>query len=145
MKIRLRQPDWPWGPERYRFPIEQMLLTLFPGEKPEYPDAADPDTPPNGPAEERSVIITLSRGVKLATVSALVTLEVRSCRAAARFASEKLDERSEQVYHTVSQAVKRAFYKAGTALLGHELPWGSLTGVRPVKLPTRAMRLGKTV
>ena len=61
-----------------------------------------------------------------------------------RFSSDKLDEPEEQVYHTVSHALKQAFYKAGTALLGYELPWGSLTGVRPVKLPTKAMLAGKT-
>ena len=140
MNIRLRETNWPWHPEKYRFPVEQMLLTLFPGEKPEYP----PDPPPNGPAGERGVVITLSRGGKLATVSALVRLGERSQSGAVRFPSEKLDEGSEQVYHTVSHALKQAFYKAGTALLGHELPWGSLTGVRPVKLPTKAMLAGKT-
>ena len=139
MNIRLRETNWPWNPERYRFPVEQMLLTLFPGEKPVYPDP-----PPNSSTGEQGVIISLSRGEKLATVSALVTLEGRSQSGTARFLSEKLDERPEKVYHTVSHALKQAFYKAGTALLGHELPWGSLTGVRPVKLPTKAMLAGKT-
>ena len=149
MNIRLRQPNWLWNPERYRFPIEQMLLTLFPGEKPAYPDTAYPDmtcpeTPPNSPAGEGEVIITLSRGAKFAVVSVLAVMDSRSQSGAARFPSEKLDEGPEQVYHTVSHALKRAFYKAGTALLGHELPWGSLTGVRPVKLPTRAIMAGRT-
>ena len=27
-----------WQPERYHYAAEQMMLTLFPGEKPEYPD-----------------------------------------------------------------------------------------------------------
>ena len=137
MNIWLREYNWPWQPERYRFPVEQMLLTLFPEEKPVYPDI-------KSPAGERSVVITLSRGGSLATVSALVKLGDRSRSGVVRFPSEKLDERWEQVYHTVSHALKQAFYKAGTALLGHELPWGSLTGVRPVKLPTRAMLAGKT-
>ena len=144
MNIRLKQPNWPWDPERYRFPVEQMLLTLFPEEKPIYPDTTYPDTPLNIPAGERGVVITLSRGEKFTTVSAGVTLAGRSGRGTARFPSEKLDERSEQVYHTVSHALKQAFYRAGTALLGYELPWGSLTGVRPVKLPTKAMLAGKT-
>ena len=139
MKIWLRETNWPWHPERYRFPTEQMLLTLFPREKPMYSDA-----PPNIPAGEDGVVVTLSRGKKLATVKVLVALEGRSQLGTARFPSEKLDEPEKQVYHTVSHALKQAFYKAGTALLGRELPWGSLTGVRPVKLPTRAMRLGKT-
>ena len=40
--------------------------------------------------------------------------------------------------------LKLAFYGAGTALLGYEPPWGALTGVRPVKLPTKAMLAGAT-
>ena len=139
MNIWFRQPNWPWEPERYRYPAEQMLLTLFPGEKPAYPDA-----PPKIPAGDRGVVITLSRGGSLATVSVLAALEGRSQCGTARFPAEKLDERRPQVYHTVSHALKQAFYRAGTALLGHELPWGSLTGVRPVKLPTRAMLAGRT-
>ena len=35
-----------------------------------------------------------------------------------------------------------AFYQAGVELLGYEPPWGALTGVRPVKLPSRAMKRG---
>ena len=137
MNIWLRETNWPWSPEKYRFPVEQMLLTLFPEERPAYPD-----TLPKSLAEERGILITLSRGKKLAAVSARVLLGDRSRNGVVRFPSEKLDERPEQVYHTVSHAIKQAFYKAGTALLGRELPWGSLTGVRPVKLPTKAMLAG---
>ena len=139
MKIWFAQRNWPWNPEKYRFPTEQMLLTLFPGEKPEYPATLRECL-----EGEKGVVITLSRGPKLAGVSALARIGGQSRRGAARFPSEKLDERPEAVYHTVSHALKQAFYRAGTALLGHELPWGSLTGVRPVKLPTRAMLAGKT-
>ena len=38
MKLWLREENWPWSPEKYRFPTEQMLLTLFPGQRPEYPE-----------------------------------------------------------------------------------------------------------
>ena len=140
MKIWFSQTGWPCPPERFRFAAEQMLLTLFPGERPEYPA----ERPENLPGE-RSVVITLRRGTKLAGMSVLVALEGRCEKGAVRFPADKLDEPDEQVYHTVSHALKQAFYKAGTALLGHELPWGSLTGVRPVKLPTRALLAGKTL
>ena len=139
MEIWFTGHNWPWPPERYRFPTEQMLLTLFPGEKPEYPEGTPPDV-----GGGRGVVISLSRGARMASVGVLVKLEGRSQKGEARFPSDKLDEPEEAVYHTVSHALKQAFYKAGTALLGHELPWGSLTGVRPVKLPTRAMLAGKT-
>ena len=136
MKIWFSQTGWPWPRDRYRFPAEQMLLTLFPGEKPEYPGGP--------PEEEDSVTIALDREEELALVSVLVRLGERREWGEARFPAKELDRRPEEVYHTVSHALKQAFYQAGTALLGHELPWGSLTGVRPVKLPTRAMAAGKT-
>ncbi|MBD5133379.1 MAG: coproporphyrinogen dehydrogenase HemZ [Clostridiales bacterium] len=139
MRIWFIEHNWPWKPEKYRYPTEQMLLTLFPGEKPEYPD-----TLPKDLGGERGVMIALSRGAKKASVSVLVKLNDQYRNGVVRFSSEKLDEPDEAVYHTVSHALKQAFYKAGTALLGHELPWGSLTGVRPVKLPTKAMLAGKT-
>ena len=139
MRIWFTEHNWPWKPERYRFPTEQMLLTLFPGEKPEYPEVL-----PKEFGGDRGVMIALSRGAKMASVSVLVKLNGQYRNGVVRFPSERLDEPDEAVYHTVSHALKQAFYKAGTALLGHELPWGSLTGVRPVKLPTRAMLAGKT-
>ncbi len=145
MKIWLTEQNWPWKPDKYRFAAEQMLLTLFPGEKPGYPDTPYLDTSaPTAPDGEPWVALTLHRGEKLSCVTAQVEQGGRRGRGVARFPSEKLDELDEQVYHTVSHALKQAFYRAGTALLGHELPWGSLTGVRPVKLPTRALLAGKT-
>ena len=141
MKIWLTSDNVAWDTRRYRYPTEQMLLTLFPGERPEYPEAPAP-TSLN--VERNAVIITLHRGKKLTNLSALLLRGGRWNNGVVRFPSDRLDEPDEQVYHTVSHALKQAFYKAGTALLGHDLPWGSLTGVRPVKLPTRAMLAGKT-
>lgn len=138
MNIWFAEHNWPWNPDRYRFPTEQMLLTLFPGEKPQYPE-----TPPDMEGGQ-GVLIGLSRGRAKASVSVLVKRGGRLRNGVASFPADRLDEPEEQVYHTVSHALKRAFYQAGTALLGHDLPWGSLTGVRPVKLPTRAMLAGKT-
>ncbi len=141
MKIWLTSDNVSWDTPRYRYPAEQMLLTLFPGERPEYPEAPIPKALY---AEHNAAVLTLHRGEKLANMSALVLRDGRWRNGVARFPSDKLDEPEEQVYHTVSHALKQAFYKAGTALLGRELPWGSLTGVRPVKLPTRAMLAGKS-
>ena len=138
MNIWFAEHNWPWNPDRYRFPTEQMLLTLFPGEKPQYPE-----TPPDMEGGQ-GVLIGLSRGRAKASVSVLVKRGGRLRNGVASFPADRLDEPEEQVYHTVSHALKKAFYQAGTALLGHDLPWGSLTGVRPVKLPTRAMLGGKT-
>ena len=140
MKIWFSEASWPWPPERYRFAAEQMLLTLFPEEKPEYP----PGPPPCPASEKNAVLFYLRRGEGFTEVNAHVFRPQGEYSAASGFRTEKLDEPGERVYHTVSHALKQAFYIAGTSLLGHELPWGSLTGVRPVKLPTRAMLAGKS-
>ncbi len=42
MKIWLTSDNVAWDARRYRYPAEQMLLTLFPGERPEYPETPIP-------------------------------------------------------------------------------------------------------
>lgn len=135
------QPDPAlWDPERYRYAAEQMMLTLFPGERPEYP----PEIPRSMAGEDNAAVFTLHRGKKLANASALVFRPNGHFNATVRFPGEELDQPPEKVYHTVQHALKLAFYKAGTALLGYEPPWGALTGVRPVKLPARSLKNGAT-
>ena len=138
MKLYLQERTFPWQPERCHYAAEQMMLTLFPGEKPEYPETA-PRT-----LEENSVRFTLRRGQTWATMTAQVCRGGKAAAGTTRLKSGALDQAPEQVYHVVQHALKLAFYKAGTALLGQEPPWGALTGVRPVKLPTRAMKAGAT-
>ena len=141
MKLWLETSNFPWSPERYHYAAEQMMLTLFPGERPEYPEGP---LPRDMSGETNAVIFTLHRGKKQTNVSALVFQPCGYHNGVVRFPSEQLDEPPEQVYHTVQHALKLAFYKAGTALLGAQPPWGALTGVRPVKLPARALLAGKT-
>ena len=141
MKLYFETSNFPWSPERYHYAAEQMMLTLFPGERPEYPEGPPPKVLSG---EGNAVIFTLRRGEKQASVSALVFRNQERFDGVRRFPSEELDRPPEEVYHTVQHALKLAFYKAGTALLGHEPPWGALTGVRPVKLPTRSMLAGST-
>ncbi len=131
--------DWDTG--RYHYAAEQMMLTLFPAERPEYPETPPPTSLVG---EDNAVIFTLHRGKKLTNMSALVLRGNRWHNGVVRFPSEKLDEEPVSVYHTVQRALKQSFYNAGTALLGHDLPWGSLTGVRPVKIPAKALWEGAT-
>jgi len=139
MKLYFQQPNVNWQPERYRYAAEQMMLTLFPGEKPEYPENC------LRKLEENAVRFTLSRGGRWATLSAQVRRAgTQTAQAFTRFPAGELDGAPETVYHVVQHALKMAFYKAGTALLGGEPPWGALTGVRPVKLPTRSLKRGAT-
>ena len=141
MKLYFETSNFPWQPERYHYAAEQMMLTLFPGERPEYPDSP---LPGDLSGEDNAAVFTLHRWKKLTNISVLVFRPRGYYNGVSRFPSEELDRPPEEVYHTVQHALKLAFYKAGTALLGVQPPWGALTGVRPVKLPTRAILAGAT-
>ena len=138
MKLYFEQPNYPWQPERYRYAAEQMMLTLFPGERPEYPE----EPPRTMEDTDSAARFSLSREGDEAVLTARVVREGKAAQASFPFPAGELDRAPEAVYHTVQHALKLAFYRAGVELLGHEPPWGALTGVRPVKLPTRAMKAG---
>ena len=118
----------------YRYAAEQMLLTLFPTERPEYADA------PPGPGED-ALVLSLSRGETWATATAALTWGGAEYRAARRC---RVSELTDQLFadRALQRILKLAFYDAGTAALGKEPPWGALTGVRPVKIPAKAMLAG---
>ena len=139
MKLYFQQPNRPWQPERYRYAAEQMMLTLFPGERPEYPEG-EPRTMEEGPR----AVFSLSLSGEEGDLSARVLWQGREETGHMPVSASQLDAAPEAVYHVLQHALKLAFYQAGVRLLGHEPPWGALTGVRPVKLPTRAMLRGDT-
>lgn len=122
----------------YKYAVEQMLLTLFPGEKPEYPSG-----PPA--AGEDGLLLTLSQTGNRATAHAVLTREGQTY---SRFSWADLPpETSDPLERdrVLQRILKNAFYRAGTEALGREPPWGALTGVRPVKIPTKALAQGYTI
>ena len=138
MKLYFKQPNVLWQPERYHYAAEQMMLTRFPGERPEYPEQL-PRT-----LEENSVCFTLSRGAQWATLTAQLCREGQCRTAATRFPAEELDRAEEQVYHSVQHALKMAFYRAALDSGVKKPAWGALTGVKPGKLMARYLTEGKT-
>ena len=120
----------------YRYAAEQMLLTLFPTERPEYADA------PPGPGED-ALVLSLSRGETWATATAALIWGGKEYRAARRCRVSELTGQL-SADRALQRILKLAFYDAGTAALGKEPPWGALTGVRPVKIPAKAMLAGAT-
>lgn len=44
----------------------------------------------------------------------------------------------------VKNTVKRTLYRLLSEVTGQELPWGTLTGIRPIKLPMKLLSEGKT-
>ena len=130
MKLYLKGHD-------YKYAAEQMLLTLFPGERPSSPDR------PAGEGED-SLTLSLSLGGRWATARAVLTRDGRRWTAAARAPVPAPDAGRVERDRVLQRVVKNAFYRAGVQALGREPPWGGLTGVRPVKLPTRALEQGAT-
>ena len=120
----------------YKYAAEQMLLTLFPDRRPEYPT----ESPKDG---EDSLTLSLSAGRVWATATARLVLDGKTHTACRRCQTAELtDELATD--RACQRILKLAFYQAGTEALGAQPPWGALTGVRPVKIPTRAMRKGST-
>lgn len=118
----------------YRYAAEQMLLTLFPDERPQYG--------PAGPGED-AVLLTLDRGGEALTATATLTYGGRTYTAARQAPLSELtgglaDDR------VCQRVLKLTFYDAGVQALGKEPPWGALTGVRPVKIPARVLSAGGT-
>ena len=120
-----------------KYAVEQTLLTLFPRERPVYPEEA--------PGGDNELELAFSRGPVWCTATAVLRREgkVFTRRARVRTA-DLLEDDPVLATRLTRRTLQRAFYLAATDCLGTEPPWGMLSGVRPVKLPTRAMEAGAT-
>ena len=108
----------------YKYAVEQMLLTLFPNERPEYPGMA--------PAGDR-MEIRLSRGERVTSASCALYRGKARFRGAARAENAALTDplqRDRICQRLVKNAVYRAALRSGVP----KPAWGALTGVRPGKL-----------
>ena len=118
----------------YKYAVEQMLLTLFPHERPEYPEGR-----PSGERME----ITLTRGRQRTTASCIYRRGTeRFCGRAstpnACLGGQLSTDRSCQ------RLVKNAMYRAALASGVPEPVWGALTGVRPGKLLAALLEQGSS-
>ena len=120
----------------YKYACEQIMLTLFPGQRPLYPEE---------PADEGEdqAHITLFRGAQWATGRTALTWEGKSAVGACRVKTAGVTGQVE-LDRALQKALKLSFYRAAVQVLGKEPPWGALTGVRPVKIPTKALLRGET-
>ncbi len=126
MKVILKGHD-------YKYAVEQMLLTLFPEERPVYEGE-----------EENQVTLSLCRGNMWLTATAVLRWNGKLTRHACRAKVSELNGESLNDGRVCQRILKLAFYRAGVEALGKEPPWGAMTGVRPVKIPTKAMLAGAT-
>ena len=118
----------------YKYAVEQIMLVLFPGEKPVY----DVE---NGAASK--AVSTLSLGKVWATARTELTWNGVTAAGVSRV---KLDQLTDELTRNrlLQRILKQSFYKAAVACTGVQPPWGALTGIRPAKLASKAMKEGRT-
>lgn len=115
----------------YKYAVEQMLLTLFPEERPEYPE---------GDFKGDGMQTRLSRGAQYVTATCTLRFEgaVGRGRAAAKSSGIGSDPAGESACQgLIKTAIYRAYLNAGKS----PLPWGSLCGVRPGKVLRQVLSL----
>ena len=118
----------------YKYAVEQIMLVLFPGEKPVY-DAEN--------EENSSAVSSLSLGKMWATARTELTWNGVTAVGVSRV---KLDQLTDELTRNrlLQRILKQSFYKAAVACTGVQPPWGALTGFRPAKLASKAMKEGRT-
>lgn len=115
-----------------KYAAEQILLTLFPNERPEYPEGA--------PEGERCEI-SVTRGGKYAVCTAKLAIHGGVYHGIARAMLDKMRDKDGEA-HYMGRIVKLAFYRAALESGVAQPVWGCLTGVRPAKLMTDYLRHG---
>ena len=119
MYIFLRNND-------YRYAAEQMLLMLFPEERPVYP-SADP-----GLREENAVELELKHGKTYTTAVCRLRYDRRTVQKHVRARTDGIRAGEERA-RIEQRILKLAFYRAALDVGVPKPEWGCLTGVRPAK------------
>ena len=108
----------------YKYAVEQMLFTMFPGSRPEYPE---------GKAQGERIEVRLSRAEKYTTASCLMCFEGKLFKGKAAEKNPPIDD-SLEVDRVCQRIIKKAMYRAALASGIKRPVWGALTGVRPGKI-----------
>ena len=108
----------------YKYAAEQILLSLFPGERPEYPE---------GKPEGNRMEISLSRSARYCTAVCRFYKDGMRFMGRAAVSADKLTSPILTDRHC-QRLIKNAVYRAALSSGLRRPPWGALTGVRPGKL-----------
>ncbi len=116
-----------------KYAVEQIMLMLFPEERPVYPSGA-----PQGTFYAR---VSLHQDSVWATATTALFRDGVRCDGAARvrtaeFTDDVVTDRLRQ------RILKQSFYRAGICLLGKKPVWGALSGIRPGKLMSKLLEEG---
>jgi len=120
-----------------KYAVEQSLLTLFPDERPEYSQEA--------PGGDNELELRFSAGKAYYTATAILRREGKVYRRSTRGRLPKEGADEVSLTRLRRRTLQRALYWVAVSHLGVEPPWGMLSGVRPVKLPVRAVLGGASL
>ena len=109
----------------YKYAVEQILLTLFPEERPVYPAA---------PTGADSASVSLHCGARFVTAATVLRIGGQRCAGQARVERSALDGGAVVSERLRQRIIKQSFYRAGVRCLGKKPVWGALSGIRPAKL-----------
>ncbi len=115
-----------------RYAVEQSLLNFFPEERPVYEGE-----------EENTAEVTLHCTESTARAETRISYRGKEAVGKARVNLQEAADEFETV-RLRQRAVKLSFFRAAKEVLGVELPWGALTGIRPGKMAERYLLAGKT-
>lgn len=110
----------------YRYAVEQMMLTVFPQDRPEFVETV--------PQDGNFAILELRETKRYLYGLATVCIDGRQ-----ETAKTKLENSDDALLYkrNAQQALKLAFYRAARPFLKVAPPWGAMTGIRPAKLAAR--------
>ena len=117
----------------YQYAAEQILLMMFPEERPEYPEQDS--------GEEPAAALSLSMGAVYATARTQIRFNGKQAAGSARVLREKLAGKLE-TDRWLQRILKLSFYKAAIQITGKKPAWGALTGIRPGKIATAYLESG---
>jgi len=130
MRLRLVGHD-------YKYAVEQIMLSVFPDEKPQYAEA-----PFLGSGE----LFTESRlrfGSVYAQATTVLHCNCKIFRGNARVSNRKLNGKL-VTDRLLQKIIKQSFYRAASQYVEGPPPWGSLTGIRPSHIAATAIMSGKS-
>ncbi len=116
----------------YRYAVEQIMLMLFPSERPTYPER------PSGALRAH---VGLHEGAVWLTATTQIVSEDRRFYGMARVRASDLGDalRAERLRQRI---VKQSFYRASVRFHGKKPVWGALSGIRPALLMRRLLDEG---
>lgn len=119
----------------YKYAVEQIMLTLFPGQRPEYVER-------ESALQSPAAAVKLTRGPVFDAASVRLYLDGAVYHGAARRRKTDMDQlETDRIFQRL---IKTAFYRAAVRATGKKPVWGALTGIRPGKIATGLLEEGKT-